>query len=80
MGQWLEACCRLDANAETPVSRLFESYCAFLRKNNLKEPTLPVFGRQLRQRGYEPKRTTAARLARGVALIDPFGADNDDGL
>ena len=80
IGQWLEACCRLDAHAETPVSRLFESYCAFLRKGNIKEPTCLVFGRQLSQRGYGQRRTNAARLTQGIALIDLFEAERDDDI
>ncbi len=70
---FIEDCCERYDDAETPLSDLYESYCAYCDKNHEKAMSKNQFATSLTERGFEPVRfgKKRTRSRKGIRLIAP---------
>jgi phage/plasmid-associated DNA primase len=69
IGAFLEDCCNV-SNGDNMVSttELFKAYQNWCAQNNLPALSKIVFGKKMRERGFEAHRTKKARFLRGIIL------------
>jgi putative DNA primase/helicase len=67
-GQWLNECCERLEGALTPTAELRSSWTAFAVSRGEPGMSEKAFAKEMDTRGFVPKRTSKARLCKGVRL------------
>ena len=78
VGQWLAECCRTGAALQSPSRDLYASWCLWSKSTGIEPGSARHLGEKLRERGFEPSRTSRARGWMGLALL-PDRVDSEPG-
>jgi len=68
VGEFMDECCTLDPEAETPTKRLHDRYSEWCTANGEKPMSKTDFGTRLSERGFTPGRTNSGRFWRGLSV------------
>ena len=68
IGEWIEECCKLDPNAATGVTPLYQSYARHCDDVRVRPESRKLFARRMRERGFEQHPDTSRRRWMGIAL------------
>lgn len=67
-GQWLGECTERASDVETPTSKLYDSYRAFCHDGGVNPPSIIVFGRTMKARGFKRVKADARNSPRYQGL------------
>ena len=67
LGQWLDECCEVGDDLETPARPAYDSFRTWSVFNGFRGWTSATFGRKVRER-FAVRRTSAAMIYRGFRL------------
>jgi putative DNA primase/helicase len=68
VGAFISECCIVEPSATVGVGELYEAYKEWCRSSDEEELKESKFGRELRKRGFESKRTGDKRFRKGLRL------------
>jgi len=74
IGNWIEDCCSQDAQAETLLKRLFESYKSWAEANEEFVISNKKFASALEDRGVKSRKTERGKAVRGLGLVGGDGS------
>lgn len=71
LAQFMKDCCRIDGHAEAASKALWEAYIQWCDDNSEEKISRNLFGRKLKEKGFEPGRTGARPLSiyKGLELL-----------
>lgn len=71
IGQFIDEACVVDPAAEVEAKRLYGTYGDWCEASGLKACAMQSFGRRMKERGYDKRRSTGGRYRyRGIAAQD----------
>jgi len=80
LGGFLTDCCTLDARAITATKDLYAAYVAWCGASGEQAVSKNLFSRQLTERGFVDKRTSAERRWQGIGLVGTDHATTLEGV
>jgi putative DNA primase/helicase len=69
LGDWIEACCHAQPDAEATAKDLFASYASYLGDAREQPLSKRIFGMKLSERGFVSTRSKQERIWRGISLV-----------
>ncbi|MEB0078281.1 phage/plasmid primase, P4 family [Pseudomonas sp. CCI3.2] len=72
LGGWIEECCRLEVDAETELNKLYFSFTDHCLGERVAAPSKKAFSRQLRDKGFAPRKSNSKSLCTGIRLANEY--------